>query len=367
MEAAKLLPSGALATLWLNLDFLKKDPNAGAAFKKSPRDDPVQTILFGGYLDIVGRSPFLSAALMHEGDDFFVTVRLPKGRNGMGADSLLHVPSAESSGCRPLLQPKGTLFSTSFYLDVSRIWQDRDKLFPDKVAKSIEKADKDTNPFLSGLRISKVLPQVGAYHRFVAVSQPASAYTSQGGVPIPAFALISELREPENFSKSMETTLRGAALLAGFKFKMKLVEEKVGTVNLVGYRFAEQQPSAADIDNKLLSFYSPCFARVGDQFVWCSTLDLGRELIGILQEEKKSSTPNAVKSRLFATGAADFLQTIEDQLVTQGVLDQALSVDKATAEVKAALALLRSIGPLDVDVRYDVERFSYDLRLKGLK
>jgi hypothetical protein len=365
--AAKLLPAQTLATLWLNLERVRQEPQAAAAFKKAPRDDPIQTVLFGGYLDIVGRSPFLSAGLVREGNDFLVTVRMPKGRNGMGADSLLHVPPAGTPGGRPLLQPNGVLFSTSFYLDVGRIWNDRNKLFPDKVAKSIEKADKDTNPFLSGLRIGRILPQVGAYHRFVAAGQPSSAYKSTGGLPVPAFAVVSELRDPEKFGQAMEAALRGAALLAGFKVKLKLVEEKVGDVALVGYRFADEQPDVPEEIGSLLRYYSPCFARVGDRFLWCSTLELGRELVGILQTEKRDSSPAAVRSRVFATGLADYLQSFEEQLATQGVLDRALTVEGAVAEVKALLVLLRSLGPLDVDVRYDDDCFSYDLRLKGLK
>jgi hypothetical protein len=365
-QAAKILPTRPLASLWLNLEPLKKSATAAAAFRMAPRDDPVQTILVGGYLDVIGRSPFVAAALVREGDDFHVTVRMPKGREGMGPDSLLHVPPAGSTGSRPLLQPKGAIFSTSFYLDVGRIWQDRDKLFPEKIAKAFEKADKDTNPFLAGLKISKILPQVGLYHRFVIAAQPAPADHSRKQRDT-AFAVVTDLREPEKFSQSVETALRGAALLAGFKVKLKLVEEKVGDVKLVGYRFAEEQPEYPDVNENVFRSYSPCFARVGDQFFVCSSLDLGRELIGILQNEKKGGSSDAVRSRLFGNGAADALQLFEDQLVTQGVLDRALPVDRATAEVKAALALLRSLGPLDIDVRYHDDHFSYDFRLKGLK
>jgi hypothetical protein len=366
-DAQALLPPHSLATLWLNLDTVKKQPGAAAAFKTSPRNDPAQTIVFGGYLDIVGRSPFLAAALVREGDDFLLTVRMPKGRKGMGADAALHVPASTTSGSRPLLQPKGVLFSTSFYLDVARIWEDRDKLFPDKVAKSFEMADKNRSPLLGGLRISKTLPQLGSHHRFVAAVQPASSYKTDGGFSVPAFALVSELRQPEQFEKAMAATLRGAALFAGFSVRMKLVEEKVGDVTLVGYRFNSDQSGVDESIARLLRYYSPCFARIGDQFLWCSTVELGRELIGAIQAEKQSGSSSAVTSRVYSTGAADYLQSIDQFLVTGAVLDRAIPLDEAANEVKQLLSLIRSIGPLDVDVRYDDERFSYNIRLKNLK
>jgi hypothetical protein len=365
-DAAKLLPANPLATLWFNLDAARQNPAVAAALKVGPRDDPAQTIVFGGYLDVAGRSPFVAAALVREGSDWLVTVRMPRGRNGMGPDSLLHVPPA-TAGSWPLLQPKGMLFSTSFYLDVARIWQDRNKLFPEKVSKSFEKADKDTPPYLGGLRISKFLPQVGSHHRFVAAVQAVPADRSFDGPPIPAFALVSELRDPEGFGSMMEAALRGAALLGGFKIKLELAEEKVGGVTLVGYRFAGEQPQLGPREASLLPFFSPCFARVGDQFLWCSTIELGRELVTTLQSEKREAAGGAVCSRLSAAGAADYLRSVEDAIVAQGMLDQALSAGQASAEAKALCALLRTLGPLDESVRYEDERFGYDFRLKGLK
>ena len=186
-------------------------------------------------------------------------------------------------------------------------------------------------------------------------------------MPIPAFAVVSELKQPEEFGQTVEAALRGGALLAGFKFNLQLAEEKVGDVTLVGYRFGEKQGDLGDFDAKFLRYYSPCFARVGDQFLVCSTIELGRELIRTLQTEKKIDGGVAVSTRLYGTGAADFLQSIEETLVSQAVLDRALTLDQAAAEVKAGLAMLRSFGPMNVSVRYDDERFNYDFRLKGLK
>jgi hypothetical protein len=156
-------------------------------------------------------------------------------------------------------------------------------------------------------------------------------------------------------------------LLTGFNVRMKQAEEKVGDVKLVGFRFAEEQPQLDENTSKLLRYYSPCFARVGDQFLWCSTLEFGRELIGILQAEKKGCPPQAVQSRVYGSGGADYLALIEDDLIAQAVLDRALPADRAAAEVKATLALLRTLGPLNLDARYEDERFCYDIRLKGLK
>jgi hypothetical protein len=366
-EACKILPENPLATLWYSLESIKKDSLTAANFKPSTRNDPAQTILFGGYFDIVGRSSYVAAALVRERDDFVVTVRLPAGRSGMGPDSILHVPSSAASGSRPLLQPKGALFSTSFYLDIASIWNDRGKLFNEKVARNFEMADSTKNPFLANFKISKILPLVGTHHRFVAAVQPEAGYIAQGGFSIPAFAVVSELRDPDKFEKTASVALRGAAAVGGFQVRMKYVEEKIGDITLVGYRFKPEQPGVDEGVAGILKYYSPCFARVGDQFLLSSTIELGRELVGSLQNETKSNSSSAVSSRLFMSGAADYLQTIESQVVSGIVLDLAIPIPEATAQVRKALAMLRSIGPLDIEVKYDENRFSYDFRLKSLK
>src|SRR5207247_1373713 len=72
-----------------------------------------------------------------------------------------------------------------------------------------------------------------------------------------------------------------------FPVKLKLVEEKHAGCVIVGYRFLEDAPLKQDVNDIRFNF-SPCFARAGNQFVFCSTLELCRELVDILQKESKS-------------------------------------------------------------------------------
>jgi hypothetical protein len=94
--------------------------------------------------------------------------------------------------------------------------------------------------------------------------------------------------------------------------------------------------------------FSPCFARVGKQFVWCSTIELCRELVGLIQAQEKGTrrgSPATARTRLYANGGADLLHDIEDQLFTQTILDQAVPPDEARAQVKSFIAYVRKLGP----------------------
>jgi hypothetical protein len=366
-ESAKLLPANPLARVWVNLAPAKASEQAKQIFT-SPRNDFQLTVLFGGYLDVIARSPYVCAGVYREKDGFLATVRLPAGREGASADFALHVPPADGPGLLPLLEPKGVAYSTSFFLDVSKIWDDRTKLFNEQQAKNIEESDKNTAVRLVGLTPSKILKQAGARHRFVVVDQPKSAYK---GVPpsqaIPAFAFVTEMRDPDEFSKSVDASLRAAALFAAGQYKLKLTEEKHGDYNIVGWRFPVDVKLEADVGNIRFNF-SPCFVRVRNQFAACSTLELGHEMVDILDRETKSTPvqgPRAgTMSRAYGSGGAALLRGAEDILVTQFVLDQAVTPEAAREQVKTIIELVRKLGALDTQIAYEAKQFRYDIRWK---
>jgi hypothetical protein len=252
---------------------------------------------------------------------------------------------------------------------VSSIWEERAKLFNEKQAKALEEFDKTSARFLIGTKMSKLLTQAGPYQRFVAVNQPKVPYKTQPKTPVGAFAFVTELREPEAFGKSMESVLRGAAFLASFQVKLKLVEETHGGCKIVGYRFPEDATLKVDVNDLRFNF-SPCFVRVGDQFVFCSTLKLCREMIDLLQKEGTSPDRGAASTermRFYADGTADSLLAGEDQLIAQTILDQAVSPEEARQQAKAFAAWVRQLGTLTQSTTYTDKEFRYDVRLKTAK
>jgi hypothetical protein len=177
---------------------------------------------------------------------------------------------------------------------------------------------------------------------------------------------VTELREPEEFGKAMETALRGAALLASQQIKMKIVEEKHSDVEIVGYRFPEDVSVPQDTNDIRFNF-SPCFCRVGSQYVFCSTLELCRELIDILQQEQKEPPKGAAAKshyKFYSDGLADAAMGFEDLLVVQALLDQGIPAEEARAQTKALLALLKQLGTLEVQATFTKDELHYDIRAK---
>jgi hypothetical protein len=362
-ESVKLLPADPLVNVWLNMESVRKTPGAKEFYKK-PRE-PQLTVFAGDVIDVLERSPCIAAGLVREKDGFLLTARAPRGREGMGMELPLHLPPVGQPGSRPLLEPKGVIYSDSYYLDVARIWNDRGYLFGEKQLKSLEDFDKTSARFLAGAKMSQLLTQAGPYIRTVVVNQPTVPYETKPKTLLPAFAVIAELREPEAFAKSMDSVFRAAALLAGFQVKLKLVEEKQGEVPIVGWRFAEDSQLKGDTNDLRFNF-SPCFCRVGNQYVVSSTLELAHELVDLLEKESKAKPKGeSAKSRLrlFAAGAAEIAQVFEDRLVTQAILGQALPADEARAQIKAFIALIRGLGQFAVDVECTDNELHYDIRV----
>lgn len=364
-EAAQLLPPQPLVSLWLDMTKVRQSPQAKAAYQAPPRDDPQLTVLLGHYLDLLGRSPFVCAGVYADKNGYLATIRTPRGRDGIGADKLLHLPPAGAPGSRPLLQPKNVLYSESKYFDIANVWKERAALFNEKQVKQLEKFQKQAAPFLVGTKLSKLLMQAGPYYRFVAAHQSQISYKTTPRISIPAFALVWELREPEAFGRSMETILRAIALVSGFGSNLRLVEEQYKDCKLIGYRFPEDQSLKDDVDNLRFNF-TPCFTRVGDQLVVSSTMDLCRELVDLIRKEgtaPERGHASAARARLYGSGVAAYLRTIEDLLVTQATLDRAVTPGEARQQIKAFLDIIRGLGMLALEPRFHGKTFQYNFRL----
>jgi hypothetical protein len=363
IEARTAMGAEPLAWAWLDLEQVHKLPGAADVFA-ARRNNAQLTVLFGGLLDVASRSPFLCAGLYPQERGFTLSVRMPRGRTGMPQALSAHVPSSSQVGSRPLLEPKNVVFSTSFYLDIAKFFTERTKLFNAEQVKGIDDFDKKSAAVLAGSPFSKLAGLAAPYHRFVVVHQDDSVYKTVPQVRLPAFALVTEMRDPEKFGKRLDIILRSTALFAGFFAPLRLAEERYGGTHIVGYRFSEER-TVNERRNDLFFNFSPCFARVGDQFVASSTVELCRELIEVVKREAKqrvaASSPAVVRSQLYSTGAAALLEARKDQLFTRITLDQALPPGKAAQEVQSFVQWVRELGSLQTELSYGLKDFRYDL------
>lgn len=131
IAARKLLPPSPLVWMCADLTEVKKS-QASKDFFDSTRKDFIQMLAAGSTIDCVRRSDFVAVGLYQEKGGFRLALRLPAGRSEFPPEYALHVPPKGEPGSLPLLEPKGVVYSQSFYLDLGYLWTNRAKLLNDE-------------------------------------------------------------------------------------------------------------------------------------------------------------------------------------------------------------------------------------------
>jgi hypothetical protein len=134
-------------------------------------------------------------------------------------------------------------------------------------------------------------------------------------------------------------------------------------VKINGYRFSETLPAPNDPTDFRFNF-SPCWVQVDDQFVFCTTFELAKELVPMLQKEKevyKVYAKGRAVDKVYPEGLAKLLEAQLDVLVTQTILDQAVPPGEAKKQVKAFIELVRKAGGAGTKVVIDKKLWRADV------
>jgi hypothetical protein len=362
-KARRMLDGQPQIWAWVNLESVRKLPQSKEFFN-SAAGQPIFNLSFiGPMIDLANRSPFVIAGLQHQGNRVRLTVRYPRGLEGMPDKVAAFFPKDKKGSTLPLLEPPNVVSSTSYFLDAGEIWKNRSKIFKDQDLKNVDMFEKNSGRFIGGVKFGDLLNTAGVHQRFVVTQPTESVYKTKTVANFQAYALVQEMRDPA-FARHMDRLIRTGAILAATQFNLKLVEEKHGDVVLVTYRFPEDKKFPGDQFNIRFGF-SPCYAHVGNQFIAASTVELGRDLIKVLQQEQQQQKAPAdtamLRSRFYASGLATTLREGREQVVSQFALSQALPVEQAQQQVDTLIELIQSLGNADLETHYGPNDFRLDI------
>lgn len=359
--ARKFLGGDPLAWGWL--DFAKvKEQKASQDFFAATRKDFLQTTVLGSSIDAFRRADFLAFALERTADGFRARLKLPAKRADLPAEFALHAPKPTEPGSLPLLEPKGVVYSQSFYLDFGTLWTERKKLFNDQQLADFEKGEKDISRVLPGTTLGKLLEMSGPYHRVVAVAGYDRPYKTEPGQPIPPFAVVSSMRDPQ-FGKTATAALRAGALLASFQTGLTMSEEKVGEIAITSYRFPEDKPLPDD-PNGLRFNFVPSFAVVGDFLVTSSRPELIKDLIPELTKPTGKGSMAVWRAKAYAAGGADLVRTYPEPYVTATVLADGVGLDEAKKRVDQLAAWVAGLGTASVEMEHAADAYKLTVEWK---
>jgi hypothetical protein len=365
--ARKLLGGEPLAWAWL--DFAKiKEGKQAKDFFAATRKDLFQTLVIGSSADAFRRADFVAAGLYRTADGFTAKVRLPAKRADLPAEFALHVPPAGKPGSLPLLEPKGVVYSQSFYLDLGALWTDRKKIINEQQLKDIEKAEKDISKFLPGTTLGKLLEMSGPYHRLVAVQRDEKPYSVTPEQAIPPVALVSSMRDPQ-FGKTAASAIRAGAMLATLQVGLTMSEETFDGVTIVSYRFPEKKPFPGGDPGKIRFNFVPCFAVVGDYLVASSSPGLVKELIPELRKtpDPAACSPAVWRAKAYAAGLAQTIRDNPDPVVTNAVLRDGVGLDEAKQQVAALADWVATLGAAELSIDHQADAYQIKLEWKTKK
>jgi hypothetical protein len=361
LEAHKKAPAKSLAWIWLNLEQVRKNADFTNGLKAASLD-PFQMVLFGGFTDLLLRAPYVSAALTRApaaAEGYRLGIAMPVGRQGMAPLKHLILPP-DNVGMLPPLQTPRVIASSSYYFDLGELWEKRVAILGKKNADGLDEGDKNIAKFLGGIKLAKLFKAMGPHHRLIFAQQKIRPYKVKPATPIPAFALVVDMRDP-SFAKDMNSIFRAAALLGTFQIGLNLKEETYKDCDMVSYRFTETKKFDGDAAGVRFNF-SPTYVTVGDQFVVSATAELARDLVDALKaEQKQQPNPASMQTRLYASGLTDILRSNQDATLTQLILSQAISPKTAKEELRAILAWVEQLGTLRLESAYGANDFRYDI------
>jgi hypothetical protein len=292
------------------------------------------------------------------GKDFRLHIAMPRGREGMAP--VKHMILPPDGGALPPLVPPRTLSSSSYFVDLGALWDKRVEILGKTNAANLEDADKNLGKVLGGIKLAKVFKAIGPNHRLVFAQQKEKPYKIKPGAPIPAFALVVDMRDP-SFAKDMNTILRSSALLVTFKVGLRLKEDTYKDCEMVSYYFSETTKVDDDPQNVRFNF-SPTYVTVGNHFVMSATAELARDLIDLLQAEpKQRAIRPTMRTQVQASGVANLIRDNEDETLTQLILALALSPKTAKQELGRLIQWIEMLGELRLESHYGANDFRYDI------
>lgn len=359
VEAHQKAPAKALAWTWLSLEEVRKNPDFKNGLDAAALD-PFQMVLFGGFTDLLKRTPYVTAGLTRDGaSGYRVGITMPVGRGGMAPLKHMILP-AEGAGMLPPLQVPRVIASSSYCLDLGQLWDKRVEILGKKNAAGLDDGEKQIAQFLGGIKLSKLFHAAGPNHRLVFAQQKERPYKIKPTAPFPAFALVVDMRDPA-FAKDMNSIFRAAALIATFQYGLALKDDVYKDCEMVSYFFSETKRVEGDPTNSRFN-YSPTYVTVGNHFVMSATAELARDLVDALKvEARQKAIPASMRTQLYASGLADIVRSNQDATLTQLILSQALPPKTAKEELRAIIDWIEQLGTLRLESTYGANDFRYDV------
>jgi hypothetical protein len=316
-------------------------------------DNPLGSLLLGAIMEAASRGSGVNGSLTITpgGFDLHVKASAAVAELGAGHQALLATQPAATD-----LTPDVPRQLAGFTLcrDWMTWYQRREELLIERILPEFDKFETGLSTFLPGKDFAQdVLGKLNAPMSFVAAEQTYAHLTTKPGLQLPAFAVVLDLRNPQEgadlFRLFFQTLATIVNIEAGKQGRQPWVMDSENHRG-VQVSFAKYLELPQGDELPMVFNFQPAAGLVGHRFVMASSLELCRDLIDSLQTEKRGAasegTPPArnLELSLDPVVAAELLQANRAVLTAKGVQD-GKSIEQAERELDYVLNYLRTWSP----------------------
>ncbi len=359
---------------WAAVDLnLLRDAGAAKGLFAGRTENIVAELLVGGLVSNVRHAPYATAALYLAEDNVQLRLATPHKPAWIGEERGYYFGQDEPAATPPLLDLPDTLLTVSAHRDVSAMWLRSGDLMTQKAVDQQAQADSGLSNLFSGKDFGEdILGALEPDYRLIVVRQDFGDRTPQPALKLPAFALVSRLRDRE----TMQPELR------------RIFQSLIGFLNVIGASKAQPQldldmdkgdgfqlvtsaylPAVDDRDSREARInynFSPSVGFAGDRFVLASTKELAAQLVQLVEDgdSPPAKTPSTTTNSRVIANAAVLRQILADnraQLIAQNMLKKGHGEEAAELEVDTFLSLIGMFRT--AELRLDVAENELQLNL----
>lgn len=353
-QANRQKQPGALGWAWVSLDVVRKAPQMEKALSNRS-GNPLIELLVGGVLDAVKQAPFAAAGVYLEGNTLRLRAELPRDAAKTAAARGWFFAKESNQQAPAALLPPQSIANFGLFRDLAGLWLAREELFDEKVVAGFAQADTQLGLFFSGRDFGpEVLGELDPRLQFIVARQEFSPEQPIPALKLPAMALVLRVKHPEEFATHLLVAYQkivGLANIVGGQQgqpQLLLATEDYHGATISKATYVQEAKAAKD-QAKVNYNFSPSCVRVGDAFVYASTIGIARQLVDLLaQPDSTAATSVNTSLNLIGEPLAATLADNRELMISQNMLSEGRSRAEAETAIDAILKLVRVAEKADL-------------------
>ena len=350
--------SNSAAVIFADLKLLMQIPKVSQLFEQQ-RKNPLAALAFAGIVESVRDSNWLALGLdVH--DTTLVLRALVDGKIvTQTSPAAFALPKKPGEGALPNVSVPRRIAAMTLYRDLHSFYAAKDDLFPERTSGLIF-FENMMGIFFSGRDLTnEVLAETKPGLRFVVAEQEFDPKIGTPKVELPAFAVILQLRDPEQFREVAEEAwqkavglinfTRGQQALAGLIIDRPVYADTRFTV---GYFSTAQIEDKTKLDTRFN--LRPSLAMPGDYLILSSTDGLARDLIDALNHEKERSVEPLADTHSVVEIEGDRLASIleanRSMLVRGDMVNKGRTQEEAEAGIDMLITVIKLVEHVELSI-----------------